>query len=35
MKYVEQAIEQGAQEFIMKPFDAEILLGKFDQAGLL
>ena len=35
MKYVEQAIEFGAQEFIMKPFDAEILLGKFDQAGLL
>ena len=35
MKYVEQAIEQGAQEFIMKPFDEEILLGKFGQAGLL
>ncbi len=35
MKYVEQAIECGAQEFIMKPFDAEILLGKFSQAGLL
>ena len=35
MKYVEQAIECGAQEFIMKPFDAEILLGKFAQVGLL
>jgi two-component system chemotaxis response regulator CheY len=35
MKYVEQAIEFGAQEFIMKPFDADILLGKFGQAGLL
>jgi two-component system chemotaxis response regulator CheY len=35
MKYVEQAIEYGAQEFIMKPFDADILLGKFGQAGLL
>ena len=35
MKYVEQAIEYGAQEFVMKPFDAEILLGKFGQAGLL
>jgi two-component system chemotaxis response regulator CheY len=35
MSYVEQAIESGAQEFIMKPFDAEILIGKFEQAGLL
>jgi two-component system chemotaxis response regulator CheY len=35
MKYVEQAIEFGAQEFIMKPFDEEILLGKFGHAGLL
>jgi len=35
MSFVEQAIEHGAQEFIMKPFDAEILLGKFEQAGLL
>jgi two-component system chemotaxis response regulator CheY len=35
MTYVEQAIEYGAQEFVMKPFDAEILLGKFGQAGLL
>jgi two-component system chemotaxis response regulator CheY len=32
---IEQAIEQGAQEFIMKPFDEEILLGKFAQVGLL
>jgi two-component system chemotaxis response regulator CheY len=35
MKFVEQAIEFGAQEFIMKPFDADILLGKFSQVGLL
>jgi two-component system chemotaxis response regulator CheY len=35
MKYVEQAIEYGAQEFMMKPFDEEILLGKFGQVGLL
>ena len=34
MTAIEQAIESGAQEFIMKPFDAEILLGKFAQAGL-
>ncbi len=29
------AIEHGAQEFIMKPFDEDILLGKFAQVGLL
>ena len=35
MNFVEQAIEAGAQEFIMKPFDEDILLGKFAQVGLL
>jgi two-component system chemotaxis response regulator CheY len=35
MSCIEQAIEYGAQEFIMKPFDEEILLGKFAQVGLL
>lgn len=35
ISFIEQAIEHGAQEFIMKPFDAEILLGKFAQVGLL
>jgi two-component system, chemotaxis family, chemotaxis protein CheY len=35
MSFVEQAIEYGAQEFIMKPFDAGILLGKLGQVGLL
>ena len=35
MCYIEQAIEHGAQEFIMKPFDEEILIGKFGQVGLL
>ncbi len=35
MSFVEQAIEHGAQEFIMKPFDDEILMGKFGQVGLL
>jgi two-component system chemotaxis response regulator CheY len=29
------AIEAGAQEYIMKPFDDMILLGKLDQLGLL
>ncbi len=31
---IEQAIEAGAQEYIMKPFDAEILRGKLEQVGL-
>ena len=34
MGFVEQAIEAGAQEFIMKPFDESILLDKFEQVGL-
>jgi two-component system chemotaxis response regulator CheY len=32
---IEQAITHGAQEFIMKPFDEDILIGKFAQVGLL
>jgi two-component system chemotaxis response regulator CheY len=35
ISHIEQAIENGAQEFIMKPFNEEILLGKFAQVGLL
>jgi len=35
LSHIEQAIEHGAQEFIMKPFDEEILVGKFTQVGLL
>jgi two-component system chemotaxis response regulator CheY len=35
MSHIEQAIEAGAQEYIMKPFDEEILIGKFNQVGLL
>jgi two-component system chemotaxis response regulator CheY len=30
-----EALEAGAQEFIMKPFDAEILGGKLAQLGLV
>jgi len=30
-----QALEAGAQEYVMKPFDAEILGGKLAQLGLL
>ncbi|MEJ1977363.1 MAG: response regulator [Acetobacteraceae bacterium] len=32
---ISQAIEHGAQEYIMKPFDEGILIGKFAQVGLL
>jgi two-component system chemotaxis response regulator CheY len=32
---IEQAIRCAAQEFIMKPFDEDILIGKFAQVGLL
>ena len=35
ISFIEQAIEYGAQEFIMKPFDEEILISKFTQVGLL
>jgi two-component system chemotaxis response regulator CheY len=35
MAFIEQAIRDGAQEFIMKPFDEEILVGKLMQVGLL
>jgi two-component system chemotaxis response regulator CheY len=35
MSRIVEAIESGAQEYIMKPFDEDILLGKFAQVGLL
>ena len=35
MENIAQAIASGAQEYIMKPFDAEILLGKLAQAGAM
>ena len=34
MQFVQIAIEAGAQEYIMKPFDEEIIMGKFAQVGL-
>ncbi len=34
MSFIAKALEAGAQEYIMKPFDAEILIGKFAEAGL-
>jgi two-component system chemotaxis response regulator CheY len=30
-----EALDAGAQEYVMKPFDAEILGGKLQQLGLL
>ncbi len=33
--HIEAAISNGAQEYIMKPFDEDILIGKFAQVGLL
>ena len=35
MGHIEAAISNGAQEYIMKPFDEDILTGKFAQVGLL
>ena len=35
MGHIEAAISHGAQEYIMKPFDEDILTGKFAQVGLL
>jgi two-component system chemotaxis response regulator CheY len=35
MSHIEAAIQGGAQEYIMKPFDEDILTGKFAQVGLL
>jgi two-component system chemotaxis response regulator CheY len=34
IRFIEEAIANGAQEFIMKPFDEEILMGKFAQIGM-
>ena len=35
MTHIEMAIKSGAQEYIMKPFDDELLVGKLSQVGLL
>ncbi len=35
MSHIEIAIAGGAREYIMKPFDEEILVGKLGSAGLL
>ena len=33
--HIREAISAGANEYIMKPFDSEIIQSKFAQAGLL
>ena len=35
MTYIQRAIQAGANEYIMKPFDSEIIEAKFVQVGLL
>jgi two-component system chemotaxis response regulator CheY len=35
MAHIQEAITAGANEYIMKPFDADIIRGKLDQLGLL
>ena len=35
MAHIQQAMQAGANEYIMKPFDNEIIASKFKQVGLL
>ena len=35
MDHITQAISAGANEYIMKPFDSEIIESKFSQIGLI
>jgi two-component system chemotaxis response regulator CheY len=35
MNHIQRAIQAGADEYIMKPFDSEIIESKFTQIGLL
>ena len=35
MSHIQEAIKAGANEYIMKPFDSDILEAKFGQVGLL
>jgi two-component system, chemotaxis family, chemotaxis protein CheY len=35
LSFIQKAIGGGADEFVMKPFDAEILKGKLQQVGLI
>jgi len=35
LRHIQEAIGSGADEYIMKPFDSEIIQSKFNQVGLL
>jgi two-component system, chemotaxis family, chemotaxis protein CheY len=35
MRHIQRAMEAGANEYIMKPFDSEILEMKFQQLGII
>jgi two-component system, chemotaxis family, chemotaxis protein CheY len=35
IEQIMQALEEGADEYIMKPFDDDIVRSKFEQVGLL
>ena len=35
VSFIKTAIESGADEYIMKPFDSEIIQNKFSQVGLI
>ncbi len=35
IEHIQAAIEAGANEYIMKPFDSEIIEAKFSQVGLI
>ncbi len=32
---IREAISAGANEYIMKPFDSELVLSKFEQVGVV
>jgi len=33
--FIQEALAAGADEYIMKPFDSDIVKGKFEQVGIL
>ena len=35
MSFIQEALEAGANEYIMKPFDSDIVQTKFEQTGLI
>jgi len=35
MSHIQRALQSGADEYIMKPFDSDIIQSKFSQIGLI